>query len=164
MNNTYKIIFRNATKDDRDLIVQCITEMQEYERKLEACYLPAEKMVDEHTDYILEEQDNNKGRVILAFINNQIAGMIGVWREGELDDYISGPAEITEITDLIVLNEFRGAGLGSKLIAQAENYTREIGLDMMKVSVLTRNYYAKDLYAKEGYRDYTLEMVKKIYK
>ena len=156
------ITFREAAAADKPALINLIVLLQDEEKIFEPIYLPGKEIAEEHVNEIIESINGKEGKVILALSNIEIIGLIGIWRNEELDDYLSEPKEICIITDLIVKKDLRDKGIGGMLVKEAEKYALGIGLNYIKVAVLSRNYRAKELYQKLGYRDYTTELVKKI--
>ena len=72
-------------------------------------------------------------------------------KENELIGIISGHAYYNEvhISNLIINNEYRGKGLGRKLMEKVENHFKDKGYNHITVS--TFKFQAPDFYKKLGY-------------
>jgi ribosomal protein S18 acetylase RimI-like enzyme len=57
------------------------------------------------------------------------------------------------ISSLSVLDEFRGMGLGTKMLSIARDQARERGLDALSLIVFEQNTGALRLYQREGFRE-----------
>ncbi len=66
------------------------------------------------------------------------------------------------ILEIFVADEYRGQGIGSLLMAQAETWAREHQLARIGLSVATHNAVAIELYEKLGYETETLRMFKNL--
>jgi ribosomal protein S18 acetylase RimI-like enzyme len=64
------------------------------------------------------------------------------------------------ITTLVVATDQRGQGLATRLVGEAEAFTRAHGLATLGVSVLTGNAGAERLYEKMGLTPYLVERFK----
>ncbi len=59
--------------------------------------------------------------------------------------------KVGEIHELFVLPEYRGRGIGSKLLAAAMDYARSRGRDLAELWVGRTNYRARRFYEKRGF-------------
>ena len=55
------------------------------------------------------------------------------------------------IFDLVVLEEYRGSGVGTRLLKEAEDWAERQGAEYMELGVLEANEGAQRLYARCGY-------------
>jgi ribosomal protein S18 acetylase RimI-like enzyme len=63
------------------------------------------------------------------------------------------PAGIPEVEDLYVAAPFRSAGVGARLLREAEEAARSRGFDRVGLAVAVRNAAARRFYDREGYQD-----------
>ena len=66
------------------------------------------------------------------------------------------------ISDLYVKKEFRGKGLGSKMIAELEKAFKQKKLKYSSLGVYHTNPRAQKLYLKQGYHAFKIEMRKRL--
>jgi len=74
-------------------------------------------------------------------------------------DFFTGQLNC-HIADLVVASGHDGKGVGSALIAHAENWAREHRCRHVSLSVFPGNTRARDLYERHGYGDELIRMVK----
>jgi len=85
------------------------------------------------------------GRLLLAFEQNKVAGCIAVRRIGE---------DVCEMKRLFVRSDFRGKGLGRKLVAAIIAEAKEIGYQKMRLDTLPpKMNQAIALYRSLGFRE-----------
>jgi GNAT superfamily N-acetyltransferase len=111
---------------DRKGLRECIVALQDYERQLEPTFPAGEAMADAY----------------LTFLFDQCARLYP-------------PQEYAYISDLVVLPQHRGQGLGGNLLARAEALAREAGVGSIHVGVLAKNRAAHELYRNRGFSDHT---------
>lgn len=75
----------------------------------------------------------------------------------ELDD---PPGHYALITDLVVLEPYRGRGIACGLLERAEAYAREAGATELRIGVLAKNGPARRLYLEIGFQPH-LELLNK---
>jgi GNAT superfamily N-acetyltransferase len=66
------------------------------------------------------------------------------------------------ISDLVVRAAHRRRGIGRDLLVRAEAFAREFGAKQVKVGVLVRNEATHTFYRTDGFRDYTVQLVKPV--
>jgi ribosomal protein S18 acetylase RimI-like enzyme len=71
----------------------------------------------------------------------------------ESQDIIESDREHAYVTDLVVLEPYRKAGIASELMRVAEAHAFSSGARRLRVGVLAVNSAAHNLYRKLGYRD-----------
>ncbi|MGE0206693.1 MAG: GNAT family N-acetyltransferase [Candidatus Babeliales bacterium] len=102
-------------------------------------------------DSYLEEHQQEKRELLVAYKNNILAGYLTItWHS--LYPFFNNNS-IPEIMDFNVLPEFRKQGIGSNLLAAAEQLVQEKGFDTVGIGVgLYADYGpAQKLYVKKGY-------------
>ncbi|MEM0017117.1 MAG: GNAT family N-acetyltransferase [Candidatus Korarchaeum sp.] len=92
-------------------------------------------------------ESNIRNRIIAAYIGGSIVGV--VWIGMRLDTVHYVP--VCYVYDIEVKEEFRGRGLGSKLLQMAEETCREWGLEELMLSVEATNSEALSWYERRGY-------------
>ena len=91
--------------------------------------------------------DNGQGRLV---------GVVIVTMRGEL---LSGSPS-AHLEAIVIENEFRGYGLGRKLLQHAETKSRELGAESMSLHVFANNHRARSLYAGNGYDEELIRAIR----
>ncbi|MBP6918902.1 MAG: GNAT family N-acetyltransferase [Legionellaceae bacterium] len=102
---TPTITLRTIEKTDIPIIVQAF-ELAQWSKPTETF------------EHYLREQTDNKRAIWLAFQNNQFAGYVTLKWESQYEPFLKN--SIPEIMDLNVLPKFQKQGIGSLLLARAE--------------------------------------------
>jgi ribosomal protein S18 acetylase RimI-like enzyme len=77
------------------------------------------------------------------------------------DDYYSA-RETAHVADIVVAPKAAGQGVGSALIAYAEEWARAGGFAMLTLNVFTANRLARDLYRKLGFEEEWIRCIKRL--
>jgi GNAT superfamily N-acetyltransferase len=83
-------------------------------------------------------------------------GHLDLWWQGAEECPIAQQylAECPELNGIVVLPEYRSQGVGTRLIAAAEQMARERGFQRVCLGVNIDNARARSLYERLGYRDW----------
>lgn len=155
-------MIREYKTEDREAVEKCLFELQEDEasRQPEHWETPAKALMDAYLDYLLKRIDGNEGKLFVADVDGVVAGCIAV-----IIDTDTSPCVVVKrygyVPDLAVLRAYQKQGLGKELLAAAEEYTRAHGCDYLSLDVTIGNP-AADFYKKSGYREYTINLKKKV--
>jgi ribosomal protein S18 acetylase RimI-like enzyme len=68
-----------------------------------------------------------------------------------LDDTFESVGGMAEVVTLVVADGHRGAGLGGRLLAAAQDHVRAQGIDLVRILVMSGNSAALDFYRAAGY-------------
>lgn len=90
---------------------------------------------------------------VLAFIEDTAVGLINCF-EG-FSTFRCRP--LINIHDVIVVNEFRGKGIGLKMLEKVESIAKDRGCCKLTLEVLEGNTKAKRAYEKFGFASYQLK-------
>lgn len=93
--------------------------------------------------FLIELNENKLARYIVAEIDKEVVGYAGIW-------FILNEGHITNIA---VLKEYRGKGLGNKLIEGLIWISIKNNIDNMTLEVRKTNIVAQSLYKKYGFID-----------
>lgn len=95
---------------------------------------------------------------IAGSVDGNNAGYIWV---GQTRSAFTGSMQ-AHVLNIFVENEFRGHGIGARLMDQAETWARQNHLERISLSVAVENISALTLYESLDYRPETLRMLKNL--
>jgi ribosomal protein S18 acetylase RimI-like enzyme len=140
----------------------CVLELQEFERSLEPALPEGAAMADAYLALLLARCSQAAGRVLVAEVDLVVAGFVAVLPHvapGEPDEE---QIPYAYISDLVVLPQYRRRGIGRALLDRAEALVRSSGASILRVGVLAKNRFAASLYREAGFRDYQIQLVKRL--
>ncbi len=152
--------YNNET--DLEGLRQCVISIQDYERDLEPRLPRGEDIVDEYVPDLFQRCRKYQGKILVADVEGSVAGYVMVLCRMVSDSIDDGGMEYGVVTDLVVLEDYRGKGYGSKLLAAAENEARENDVEWLRIGVLNANQLARDLYLARGFNPLAVELEKKL--
>lgn len=140
---------RPATPADTDTVYALICELKQAEFNRQAFNAGfAANLADSHLHYQL------------AILNDEVVGMIGLHMQFHLHhvDWVG------EIQELVVMPQARGHGVGSKLLAWAEEQARLAGAELTELSTSKKRLDAHRFYEREGYQPTHVRFTKPVEK
>jgi GNAT superfamily N-acetyltransferase len=158
-----EITIREYKEEDKNEVLSCIINLQEYERSLEpGLKTKGEDIAESFLSHILRADSEQNGKLLVAILDNKIIGFVNGWVEEESNSDDLLIRKWFYISDLDVLPEYRGQHIGSRLMKEMENYAKSLNLAQMQVGALAKNINTRRFYEKQGYRDYELTLLKEI--
>lgn len=116
------------------------------------------------TQKMLANVEKSSGLVYVAEHEGRIIGFIGgvVLKQSKEDLLETIPSKAGRIIELFVDEQFRGQNIAATLMEKIERYFRQVGCDVCRVEVFEPNARAHRFYRKLGYRDRSIDMIKKL--
>ncbi|MET1028282.1 MAG: GNAT family N-acetyltransferase [Dongiaceae bacterium] len=154
---------RPAVKADRADLRRGLIELQNYECRLHDTRLPAGEIADPYLDWMLEQIRTKEGICLIAEVDGGFVGYVSAWVES--DDNL---AETTEskrygyISDICVLDAWRGRRIAAQLLLQAERHLGGAGVTRLRISALAVNESALSAYRGYGFEPYEVTLEKRL--
>src|SRR5687768_13929667 len=97
------------------------------------------EMADVYIDHLLKRCSGKSGRILVAEIGQSIVGLAAVLARVIPSDPEEEQTPYAYISDLVVLPDYRGRGVGRALLQQAEAYARRTGSTILRINALAKN-------------------------
>jgi ribosomal protein S18 acetylase RimI-like enzyme len=139
-------------------------ELQDAERALDPHMPRGEDVADVYLERLLEQCAQMDGQIYVSVDaeTGAVAGYVAVLGEMESIEPDDDPAPYAYLSDLVVLENYRGRGIASQLADAAERHARALGMSRIRLQVLARNVGARRLYERAGYEDHIVQMEKRL--
>ncbi len=132
----------------RDLVLQ----LHETLRPFDCDLAPGESIIDSYFARMISLVRSTGGIVLVADAGaRNIVGYAAVFGKLVSEDPDERQGDFSFIADLFVLPDYRGSGLGRKLVARAEEHARMCGAYKIELKVLAGNDGARRFYQALGY-------------
>lgn len=143
---------------------ECLIELQDFERRIDPRMPPGAAIIDAYITDMFKRCEDGGGRVLVADIDGEVAGYATILPKVRSEQLEDGDLEYGLISDLVVLEAYRGIGLGQKLLAAAEQYAKACKVRYLRLGVLAGNRVAENLYAAAGFLPLFVELEKDLTK
>jgi ribosomal protein S18 acetylase RimI-like enzyme len=148
---------RDASSSDRPHLRAAIIELHEHERSLHDSRLPGEEAADAYLEWMLGEAAERGGAVLLAEVEGAMAGFAAGWIvEEDILEETPDSNRFGYVSDVCVLQSFRGRHIAAKLIEALEQLLCESGVMRIRLSTLAANAPARSAYERAGYTPYEI--------
>jgi GNAT superfamily N-acetyltransferase len=152
---------REYRHGDAGALRRCVVALQEFERGIDP-HLPAgEEMADAWCARLHARCAAADGRIFVAETGGIVAGFVAVMAREPFTEPDDPAGTCALLNDLVVLEEYRGRGIGRELVRHAEAFARERGARELRLQVLARNAAARALYEEAGFGPYLEVLVKR---
>jgi GNAT superfamily N-acetyltransferase len=118
-----------------------------------------------YTDWTLDEMAAHAGAAFLAEAPDGTAiGVVTCWRADDPADITVTPEARVHlyVSDLFVIESWRGRNVAGALLEAAEQHGRALGLALMTIGLLAVNQAARRAYEKSGFQDYEMLLRKRL--
>jgi GNAT superfamily N-acetyltransferase len=153
-------VVREYREGDETAILECIAELQDFERGMDPRIRPGASMSREHLAYIRERCRTCHGAILVAEADGSLAGFATILTRVPFESPDEPPGTYALVADLMVRAAFRRRGIGAQLMRAAERFARAGGATELRVGVMSRNRGAALLYRGEGFTP-TVEILSK---
>ncbi len=154
------VIRKYNSETDAQQLRDCVIELQNFEREIDPRMPSGEEIVDDYIVAMMFRCRMCEGQVLVADVDGEIAGYVTLLNRVQSDDLDDGNLEFGLVADLLVRKAHRGTGLGRELMAAAESVAKEHDVRWLRISVMSKNAAARELYASSGFSEIYVELEK----
>lgn len=154
------MIIREYQDRDAAALRRCVVVLQDFERAIDPLLLGGEIMADRYCERIHARCREAMGKIYVAEDDSVVVGFATILAHESFTELDEPPGHYALITDLVVLQPYRGRGIGRRLLETAEAYARQAGATELRIGVLANNGTARRLYLDIGFQPH-LEVLAK---
>jgi GNAT superfamily N-acetyltransferase len=154
------MIIREYQDGDTAALRHCVVVLQDSERAIDPRLLAGEVMADAYCERIRARCRETEGTIFVAEESSLVVGFATVLAREPFTELDDPPGHYALIADLVVLEPYRGRGIGRQLLERAEAYARQAGATELRIGVLSGNRTARRLYLDVGFQPH-LELLTK---
>jgi GNAT superfamily N-acetyltransferase len=151
---------RTALPRDRDRIVDLIHVLNVFEADLTGDRKRDRRAAVAYYDELLQRLSKRDGRIVLAEADGMTIAAMGFSIDEDAAYVADDVRRHGTVTDLVVREEWRGRGVGTRLLEEAERLAREAGCSRLTIAALVANEAAERAYRGFGFVPYVTYLVK----
>ena len=155
------MLIRDYEEADAAALRHCVVALQEFERTFDSRLRPGEAMADEYCEQIHTRCREAAGRVFVAELDGAVVGFVAALSREPFTELDDPPGHYALVTDLIVLEPYRGRRIGRQLLERAEAFIRDTGASELRIGVLADNRAARRLYLDAAFAPHLEILVKR---
>ena len=156
-----EIVVRAAESSDKNMIIEMLQSLQDYERALHPGRRPGADVAEFRYKRITDAAENFNGAVLVAIEKSEIVGLTAGWMiidEDQLQDMEH--REHGYISVLFVSPEHRGRDIAQKLLNSIEQHLVSVGANRLSITTLARNGPAVTASRAVGFEPFEMKLEK----
>ena len=156
-----EIVVRAAESSDKNMIIEMLQSLQDYERALHPGRRPGADVAEFRYKRITDAAENFNGAVLVAIEKSEIVGLTAGWMiidEDQLQDMEH--REHGYISVLFVSPKHRGKNIAQKLLNSIEQHLVSVGANRLSINTLARNGPAVTASRAVGFEPFEMKLEK----
>ncbi len=154
---------RHYTPDDRAALRSLVLDLHEEVRRYDPDLVLGEDFLVGYFEQLLAKQAGSAGGIYLAVTpEGTVVGYVVLYGRLHPPGADERPDPYAWVAELYVRSSLRDQGLGEALLARAEAHARDLGVYKIELAVVAENAAARRFYERQGYRDRSLVMTKRL--
>lgn len=142
----------------KDLLVQLQQYLADMDK--EGYNIVGNEYREKYFEKTIEEVNKCDGKILLFKDNKKIAGLIvGIVNNDETNRYDFSVPKRGRISELVVDKEYRGNGIGKKLLNTMKEHLKSIGCEKILIAVFGYNESAIRFYKENGFHTRMMDMI-----
>jgi len=153
---------RGYEKSDEAALRKCVIELQDAERAIFAKTADGDAIAKPYVDYLVEVCRSNRGRILVVEQDGRVVGYSAVQVWDNSQEVHEESYEYAYISDLVILEAYRGRGLGRALLQAAESFAKSHGVEILRIGVLAGNTPVRRMYERFGFDEHKIVLEKRL--
>jgi len=153
---------RDYEKRDEGALRECVIQLQDAEREIHPKTADGTKIAESYVEYLVDICSKNRGRILVVEQDGRVVGYtaIQIWDNSE--EIHEDSYEFAYISDLVVLDVYRGRGFGRVLLEATESFAKQQGVKLLRIGVLAGNKPVRRMYENCGFDEHKIVLEKNI--
>lgn len=143
------------------LLAHFVSNLQDHERKREPDLRQGADIASDYARLLVERVAEDAGTIFFAWASEEALGFVCVWKDRDDDPLLQEMASShAYISDLFVIEQWRGKGVAHALLVAAEEAMQTKGCVRVRVCAKASNSEAVRFYSDNGYSPYEIVYAK----
>ena len=149
---TGDVTIRAATMDDYSAICQLFHELDDHHVRIRPDVFQHFNGPPRRRDVITRLVDDRQGEIFLAEVGKEIVALATVHVKDCPDAPMFRPCKIAVMDNLVVSQDYRGAGVGKKLLDRVAKWAESRNIPSINISVWIENESGMSFFAANGFK------------
>jgi ribosomal protein S18 acetylase RimI-like enzyme len=141
-------------------IVELWKELSDHHSNIDSFFTRRRNAHLNFTSFLAELILSNEAKVFIAVKNAEVLGYIITKVEKYPPIYML--KTYGTIYDILVTSKYRRKGIGTKLLEEALEWFKSLGLERIELSIVPANIESSSFWKKHGFQEYMHKLFKKI--
>lgn len=154
------IVIRPYEPGDHAAVVGLVHQLNLYEDAISADRARDVKAAEACLDADLKRVARDGGAVMVALDGPEPVGMMCFVLEQPPPFLRADVGQTGWVTELVIDERYRGQGIGTALLTEAERLARDHGVKRLMIGAIVGNHIARKAYERFGFRPSVMELAK----
>lgn len=145
---------------DRAAVVGLVHQLNLFEDAISADRARDVKAAEACLDSDLSRIARDGGAIMVAVDGRDVVGMMCFVLEQPQPYLRAEIAQVGWVSELVIDERYRGQGIGTALLAEAERLARSFGVKRLMIGAIVGNHIARKAYERFGFRPAVMELSK----
>ncbi|MDP3547848.1 MAG: GNAT family N-acetyltransferase [Phreatobacter sp.] len=145
---------------DRAAVVGLVHQLNLFEDAISADRARDVKAAEACLDSDLARIARDGGAIMVAVDGRDVVGMMCFVLEQPQPYLRAEIAQVGWVSELVIDERYRGQGIGTALLAEAERLARSFGVKRLMIGAIVGNHVARKAYERFGFRPAVMELSK----
>jgi GNAT superfamily N-acetyltransferase len=154
------LVIRPYEVDDRAAVIGLVHQLNLFEDGISGDRAGDIKAAEACLDADLRRVGQDGGAVVVAVDGEDVVAMMCFVLEQPQPYLRAEIARVAWVSELVVDERYRGQGIGTALLEEAERLARAHGVTRLMIGAIIGNHVARKAYERFGFRPAVLELAK----
>jgi GNAT superfamily N-acetyltransferase len=154
------VTVRRATRKDARRVAEMAIKLALQHKNYDSQRFSELAPLEQAQQYYGSQTDTTDAAILVAELENEIVGFTFIQYEAK--DYANLLENAAWLHDIYIEEVARGHNAGNLLIESSIKAAKELGADKLMLSVAAKNEFAKDFFARNGFKATMVEMMLEI--
>lgn len=154
------LVIRPYEIDDRAAVIGLVHQLNLFEDGISGDRAGDIKAAEACLDADLKRVAHDGGAVVVAADGDEVVAMMCFVLEQPQPYLKAEIARVAWVSELVVDERYRGQGIGTALLEEAERLARAHGVTRLMIGAIVGNHVARKAYERFGFRPAVMELAK----
>jgi GNAT superfamily N-acetyltransferase len=156
------VVLRPYAEADRAAVIDLVHQLNLYEDAISGDRAQDLKAAEACLDSDLKRVEREGGAVVVACDGPEVVAMMAFVIDQPQPYLRTEIGQVGWVAELVVDERYRGQGIGTLMLEEAERRARQSGLKRLMIGAIAGNHIARKAYERFGFRPAVIELAKEL--